>query len=269
MEEMKEMNTKTGITGSTLKIIAMVCMLIDHIGAVILERYLYASGLLNENMQTLIDGGFGGLQKVLVADLILRLIGRLAFPIFCFLLVEGFYYTSNRAKYVLRLFLFALISEVPFDLAFRNSWLEFSNQNVFFTLAIGLLTIWGIDEAQKRICERPEDQKKHAMSCSLIRLIGIIIGGVVAAILSTDYAWVGVATIGLMYIFREKSKNWEMGMGCLVLLASSPLEVSSFVDLALVRNYNGQRGLQLKYVFYAFYPVHLLILGLICRAMGI
>lgn len=151
---MKEMNTKTGITGSTLKIIAIVCMLIDHIGAVILERYLYANGLSYKTMQMMVEGGFGNLQKVVIADLILRLIGRLAFPIFCFLLVEGFYYTSNRAKYVLRLFLFALISEVPFDFAFKNSWLEFSYQNVFFTLTIGLLTIWGIDEIQKRICER-------------------------------------------------------------------------------------------------------------------
>ena len=112
MEEMKEMNTKTGITGSTLKIIAMVCMLIDHIGAVILERYLYANGLSYKTMQMMVEGGFGNLQKVVIADLILRLIGRLAFPIFCFLLVEGFYYTSNRAKYVLRLFLFALISDI-------------------------------------------------------------------------------------------------------------------------------------------------------------
>ena len=269
MEEMKEMNTKTGITGSTLKIIAMVCMLIDHIGAVILERYLYANGLSYKTMQMMVEGGFGNLQKVVIADLILRLIGRLAFPIFCFLLVEGFYYTSNRAKYVLRLFLFALISEVPFDFAFKNSWLEFRYQNVFFTLTIGLLTIWGIDEIQKRICERSEDQKKHAMSCSLIRLLGIIIGGVVAAMLSTDYAWVGVATIGLMYIFREKSKNWEMGMGCLMLIASSPLEVSSFINLALVGHYNGQRGLRLKYVFYVFFPLHLLILGLICRLIGV
>lgn len=266
---MEENQTKQGITGSTLKIIAMVCMLIDHIAAVFLDRYLMANGLANMDRQEIFQGGFGTLQILVIVYVVMRLIGRLSFPIFCFLLVEGFYYTSNRAKYVLRLFVFALISEVAFDFAFMGVWLEFRFQNVFFTLTIGLLTIWGIDEAQKRLCERSDDQKKQSLMCSVLLLFGVILGGVVATVLATDYSWIGIATIVLMYIFREKSKTWEMGMGCLMLIASSPLEVSAFINLAFIGKYNGKRGLSLKYVFYAFYPLHLLILGLICRAMGI
>ena len=114
-----------GLSGSTLKLIAIITMLIDHIGAAVIARLLIAGQ------------GSEMLYKIYYA---MRAVGRVAFPIFCFLLVEGFFYTGSRKKYALRLFGFALLSEIPFDLAFSGKILEFGYQNVFFTLLIGLLS---------------------------------------------------------------------------------------------------------------------------------
>ena len=105
-----------GLSGSTLKLIAIITMLIDHIGAAVIARLLIAGQ------------GSEMLYKIYYA---MRAVGRVAFPIFCFLLVEGFFYTGSRKKYALRLFGFALLSEIPFDLAFSGKILEFGYQNVF------------------------------------------------------------------------------------------------------------------------------------------
>ena len=106
-----------GISGFVLKMIAVITMLIDHTAATILERGLMGELSINfitEQNRLIWMGVYS----------IMRVIGRMAFPIYCFLLVEGFTYTRNRGKYALRLFLFAFISEVPFDLAFNNDELE-------------------------------------------------------------------------------------------------------------------------------------------------
>ena len=136
------MNVKQqGISGYWLKVIAVVSMLIDHTSAVILEQI---SGLENPAF-------------------LMRIIGRLAFPIYCFLLVEGFYHTRSRAKYAGRLFLFALISEVPFDLAFSRRMWDFSSNNVFFTLLFGLLVIWGVEGIKQKFVADVYGEKAAAI----------------------------------------------------------------------------------------------------------
>lgn len=135
------MEKKKGISGSTLKMIAIVTMLIDHIGAAVLARLLMVNGL-GELDQTNADAIMQWLSAngaLYWTYTIMRMIGRVAFPIFCFLLVEGFLHTHDVKKYAMRLGLFALLSEIPFDLAFSSKILEFNYQNVFFTLFIGLL----------------------------------------------------------------------------------------------------------------------------------
>ena len=111
----KRKTLPSGLTGNTLKLIAIFTMLIDHIGAAVIE-----AGILSSNdmarMMAILETERG--MQWYLADIVLRLIGRLAFPIFCFLLVEGFTHTGNEAKYARNLLLFALISEIPFDLAF-------------------------------------------------------------------------------------------------------------------------------------------------------
>lgn len=147
-----------GISGSTIKIIAVAAMLIDHIAAAVLMRqimtrgYMEAAGTGNlaDMMNWLMENGM--LFYVYSA---MRMIGRLGFPIFCFLLVEGFQRTRNVKKYALRLAAFALISEIPFDLAFKGEFFYLGYQNVYFTLLFGLLALCGIDWLSKHELSKP------------------------------------------------------------------------------------------------------------------
>ena len=148
-----------GITGSTLKLIAIVTMFIDHVGAALFEHYLYTflvpnggeycKAMISAKAPWLWMDWMGNEQTVLSIDMTLRSIGRIAFPIFCFLLVEGFMHTRNIKKYLLRLGIFALVSDVPFDLAFFAQ-IGFSHQNVFFTLFIAVLAMWAIDHVKRQ-----------------------------------------------------------------------------------------------------------------------
>ncbi len=209
-----------GINGFVLKCIAMICMLIDHTGAVLFPQYLG-----------------------------LRMVGRLAFPIYCFLLVEGAMHTTNIRKYEQRLFLFALISEVPFDLAFYGgtSW---AHQNVFFTLFLGVLAI---DLAQ---CIR------NKLSVIIIFFLMII----VAELLHTDYGGSGIVFILCYYLLYEK-KVLKQAMFVLENFFLYRVGVQLYASFAVVPMllYNGKKGPSMKYLFYVFYPGHLLILYLIVK----
>ena len=157
------METKQpGISGYWLKLIAVISMLIDHTSAVILEQ-------------------IPGLEA---PAFFMRIIGRAAFPIYCFLLVEGFYHTRSRAKYAGRLFLFALISEVPFDLAFSRRMWDFSSNNVFFTLLFGLLVIWGVEGIKQKFVADVYGEKAAAIRVILI-IVTVAAGGFLALLFRT------------------------------------------------------------------------------------
>lgn len=208
---------KIGLSGSSLKIFAIIIMLIDHIGAILLPRYHF-----------------------------LRYIGRLAFPIFCFLLVEGFFHTRNVKKYALRLGLFALISEIPFDLALFGIPFNLLYQNVFFTLFIGLLVLIGFEKFKSKLW---------------LNFIIFILGMLLAEICHVDYGCFGIIMIVLFYFYRIHNNLIILTFGILLfsimLGGSQPLCTLAIIPISL---YNGKRGISLKYLFYAFYPVHLLIL---------
>lgn len=229
MAESKSAHHFSGITGSTLKLIALVSMLLDHIGAV--------------------------LTAAPVPYYALRLIGRIAFPIFCFLLVEGFLHTKNLTKYAIRLFLFALISEIPFDLAFHHTLFYNEFQNVFFTLLIGLMVIAALHRLELFFADK-------SLAYLICRAVVLVTGMAAAWFLKTDYSYFGVLAIALLYTFCMK-KTSAAAAACFFLCFSSPMEITAFIAVPLIGVYNGNRGLALKYVFYFFYPVHLLILYLI------
>ena len=237
-----------GLNGNQLKLIAVVSMLCDH-AAIRLLAYglipaLYAVGedALAERWNQVFW--------------ILRSAGRMAFPIYVFLLTEGFCHTRNRRRYALRLGVFALISEIPFDLLVYGKIWDTHSQNVFFTLFIGLMVMWGFQAV--------ENQERFAKFKKVIFDAGILAAGILAAeFLNTDYAGIGVACIVLLYVFRKK-KSYQLLAGCIGFSweLTAPL---AFIPIAF---YNGKRGLSLKYFFYIFYPAHLLILYIICWAMG-
>lgn len=248
MNTQNEKKKAFGITGSTFKIIAIISMFIDHIGAVIVERYL---------RMNLSGSDF---DMVYEFDRVLRYIGRLGFPMFCFLLVEGFLYTKNRMKYALRLLAFCMISEIPFNLAVTGQLFNSLYQNVFFTLFIGFCVMLAIQELEKKALGTwwflPGE------------IVIAVIGVLTAEYLRTDYGAIGVMTIFAMYILRQ-NKMQRMGMGCFILLTDNWMEITAFLALIPVKLYNGERGLPLKYVFYWFYPVHLCVLYGISILMGL
>lgn len=335
MENRNTRNSKgaiEGIPGSTIKIIAVAAMLIDHVAAALLTRVLISNGMMylgndmDYNRQWYADNGL--LYAIM---LLMRLIGRIGFPIFCFLLVEGFQKTGSRAKYALRLGLFALISEIPFDLALKGQVLEFGYQNVYFTLLLGMLMIWGFEMVSKMnpvkwiqivmtaagivLLPLYLGQKMLTIMNSVITAVslwfpnivyyisfGLVVSFLfiimivvwllcrklkgsefawraygyvvlltvtmeVADLLKTDYAAIGIVTIAVMYLLRE-NKLLSMTAGCFALTIFNVIEFTSFAALLPIKKYNGERGLKIKYFFYAFYPVHLLLIWLVAAWMG-
>ncbi len=223
-----------GLSGSTLKILACVTMLIDHSAATILKDL----GSLAFQ-----QGRIELYQQISSAYRIFRGIGRLAFPIFCFLLVEGFFHTRSVRKYALRLFLFALFSEFFFDFALKPNYFYPEKQNVFFTLLIGLITIYSMDLAQRM---------------PILQFMAAAAGMFFAEGLMTDYNWKGVFLIVVLYFFHEYPL-YSCIVGAMAISWENVAPLS-FIPIYL---YNGKRGLSLKYAFYFFYPAHLLFLGLI------
>lgn len=246
------MEEKQGITGSTLKIIAMITMFIDHMGASILENGIMQK-VAGESVVSADVAALHAYNAWKMVDILFRSIGRLSFPIFCFLLVEGFLHTRDWRKYFARLFLFSFISEIPFDLAFHKTWFYMEGQNVFFTLWIGILVLAGM----KYIEERREWTKTVQY---LGELLVIAAGYAVAEFLHTDYSGFGIIAIACLYLLREDRKKQALCGGVLFLW-----EVSAPLAFFPIYRYNGKRGLDLKYVFYFFYPVHLLLFGIVTK----
>lgn len=254
---------KFGINGFTLKMIAVVTMLIDHIGATIVERYLYSG---YEYGIFLDDSTWYQLERL---DYILRAIGRIAFPIYCFLIVEGFLHTRSIKKYVLRLFGCAILSEIPYDLAFNQSFFAIYSNNVFLTLGLGLLAIYGMDYVDKNYqLNDPEIplvnlKRVFFMACSLLIPCGL------ALFLHTDYHIAGVLCIVIMYVAR-RNKMLAVTLGIVELaFVCSELEYFALIILLPIFLYNGKQGPKAKWFFYLFYPVHLLILSGICYLLGL
>ena len=249
------MEKRAGISGSTLKIIAVISMLMDHTAAVLLGQILVNNGIYSvtnislEYIQGLIQTSSIG-WVYLAYQIMRRIIGRLAFPVYCFLLIEGFEMTRSRLKYAGRLLLFALISEVPFDLAFHGEIFYSAYQNVFFTLFIGVMMIWLMEEIDKW-CKS-----------QLPRLIGwaavFLAAAVLMEILYCDYGAHGAIAIALLYLFRKKKLD-QIIAGCVAFL----WEITAPFAFLFIAFYNGRRGMKLKYFFYIFYPAHLLALYLL------
>lgn len=230
-----------GLTSSTLKWIAIITMFIDHLAAAILVRIII---------------GYGNTMELYTIYRIMRTIGRIAFPIFCFLLVEGFMRTRNVGKYIGRMALFVLLAEIPYDLAFLARVPAWEDQSVMLTLLIGLLTMWGCSLVEKKLPENYIGQWIGFIIC-------LAIGMGLAYLLKTDYAHKGILSIMAMYYFR-KDRNMQVLAGGI----SFCWEPWALLAFPLIYLYNGQRGMKMKYFFYAFYPLHLLLFYLIAMMMG-
>lgn len=219
------------LSGSALKMLAIICMAIDH-SAVILYPVIDAMR---------IPFSLGG--RMISLYWIMRKIGRLAFPIFCFLVAEGYQHTRNKMRYGLQLLIFAVISEIPFNLLHSRNLFDQTGQNVFFTLFLGLLLIHIYESKGKQ----------------LIKFLAMVTVGAIATYLKADYGLNGALLVFLIHLFRSTPS--VQALLAYPFLSGGIAAWAAFIPINL---YNGKRGFikspVLKYAFYVFYPAHILIL---------
>lgn len=232
-----------GISGAGLKVLALIFMTIDHFAAVIiLNGKLY--GYVPEYYEMAIATPLG--QRWLSAYTVCRLIGRLAFPLFSFLLVEGFIHSSDLWKYLRRMLILALVSEVPYDLAFFNETYNFGSQNVAWTFSAALLGLYGMRRLKRQ---------------GIVKWLPVILAAAAAELLHFEYGAVAVLTMSLLYLFR-KEKGLRLLSGAAGAAVNS-LESMGIAALAFVPVffYNGERGrFHSRWLFYVYYPLHLLVM---------
>ena len=261
METLTVNNKSFGLlNANTLRLIACILMLMDHAWA------------------TVIPGSDW-----------LTYAGRMAFPIFAFQIAEGFFHTSDFKKYARRLFIFALISEIPFNLMYASSIIYPFHQNVMFTLLLGLLAIKSLDNIRIACSGRSlRIWNSSQVKAFILGIIKAALCVLAAGIGFTDYGMTGVLTIILFYLcrgFRLAPLVQLAGMvyiNCFAIMGRTiPLTLGSIsfdfptqgfavLSLIFIWLYNGKKGHSskvLQYSFYAFYPVHMLILAMIVAAM--
>ena len=229
------------LSGAWLKAIAIISMLIDHVNKALIYPYLTSANGFLATISNIFD-----------------IVGRIAFPLFCFMVVEGFFKTRSRKKYLLNLLLFGVISEVPFDMFTTASFFNTNWQNVMFTLALVLVTIWIIDILKAKMQSKPK---------VLWYIVSLLIVGVMcifAMMLSLDYEHHAILIGYFFYLFHDMP------------IFSIPFAYASMYDqpwallgFGLTLTYNGERGRQYKMLNYLFYPVHLLILGILRLCLGV
>lgn len=259
------MQQKFSISSSFLKNIAYLSMFIDHFFAVVFFAYI----------EWRVMQGFPADMESRVYH-IGRNVGRIAFVLFAFMAAEGFRYTHSRKKYLLRLGVFALLSEIPFDLAFYGKVYDTGGQNVYFTLFLGVaaLCLW-------------EMAKGHM----LLQALSVVLCCMAAAVLRTDYMFMGVLLILVLYLCRRSFpaqavagsaviyfgivmvymvRHWGKGIPVETFLQSGKSELYGLFAFIFIFFYRGKKGRQLpKACYYLFYPLHLLLLyGITERMFG-
>lgn len=241
------------LTSHDLRLVACATMLADHLAASLIDwRVRMAPPLA---------------AQLAPWSYALHCVGRAAFPLFAFLLVEGFWHTHDRRRYLGRILVLAFVSEFPFDLALvlwkhdmaAGVWWRWDHQNVLFTLALGLLAMWAIESLRNR----------EGAGFSLVT-VALSVGAVLACcaaawLLRSDYSWYGVLAIVAGYVASRLERPWLTALAIAVtLLLYSWTEAFGLLACVPCAFYNGRPGVRRgRYGRYLFYPVHLLVLGLL------
>lgn len=237
---MYNLTMKKTLNGAQLKWIALITMFLDHLGAIVIQQKCFELGLdvLHFNQH----------EPWIVLYWGLRLIGRVAFPIFVYLLVEGFKHTRNRLRYGLTLLLFFVLSEIPFDLALFDQVIEFSHQNIYLTLFFGFLLMSLLNTLESHY-------EMDSVQYKILSLLSFGFIGFLNEILGADYGFYGILLVFILYSLRNDEKRQLLVYGFVNLY-----QLTASLSSLLLLRYNGQRGKQVKYFFYLFYPLHLLLL---------
>ena len=220
------------LDGTVLKIIAMVSMVFDHVGDMFFPDVLWP-----------------------------RMIGRLAMPLFAFCITEGYIHTSDKKKYLIRMGVFALVSEVPFDLAFEGK-VSLNHQNIMLTFFMSILALMLFDLIRGK---KNEDTGRYSIGKTILGSLVIIGTAAVAILIKADYTIFAVISVFLFYLFKDTKHFFRTGVGVAFLALTRTMGYYCTTGLSIIPLllYNGKKGKGLKWLFYAFYPGHLLLLYLI------
>ena len=232
------------LTAAVLHIIAMTLMLMDHLWATLLPAKEW-----------------------------LTCAGRVAFPIFAFMAVEGYFHTRSFKKYILRMLLFAVLSEIPFDLMYGGTWFYPVHQNVLWTFLLSLLGVWLMEQVRKK-----GKTWMYLLVCVLVVLAGLVLG----TLCMVDYYGAGVLTVFVFYFLH--GRKWWCFLGQLAALywlnvellgglmypvqlfgmefelCQQGLALLALIPIWLYRGRQGHHSKPFQYLCYAFYPVHMLLL---------
>ena len=219
------------LSGNSLKVLAVASMTVDHVGAVLFPSQIW-----------------------------MRCVGRLAFVIYAFLIAEGYFHTHNVKKYMGRLGFLAIVSEIPFDLIFHHTFVYWGSQNVFFTLFLGLVGLYLMDRIKMRL-------QPQFWFCALIPVAAMCLA---AGLLQCDYRYYGILVITLFYMARDY--RWAAFGGIAVIQVwmgwIQSFGIAALIPIALYNGKKGNGGKLLQWIFYFYYPVHLLIIYGIWRYAG-
>ena len=219
---------KKFLSNFDLKILAIITMTIDHIGAIMYPN---------------ID--------------IFRIIGRVSFPIFAFLLVEGFNHTSNKLKYFLRLLFFAIITQPIYDYAFNNQEL-----NILFTFSLSFLLLSSLDFIKKIINKYSKGIENYLYKTVFYSLTYILFA-LFSIILNVDYQALGISLVFIFYLVPNLYLSFLLYLLAVTFLATNTIQFYSLLSFLFIYLYNDKKGNNIKYFFYLYYPFHILILKIL------
>ena len=220
------------LDGTALKLIAMASMVLDHVGDNFFPDQVW-----------------------------MRVLGRIAMPVFAFCISEGFAHTHDKQRYLLRMGIFSLVSEVPFDLVTAGVPLESSHQNImatFFWAILGLMLF-------ERITGEGAPKSREAAGFIMLAVFAML-----SVLLGLDYNMLGCGLIFVFYLLRGKGLEIEAAAGAVyhALLRNMGIYWFGLLGFLPILSYNGQRGRGLKWLFYLFYPGHLLLIWLVRTMLG-
>lgn len=231
-ENTKQLPSYKVLDGTMLKLIAMICMVFDHVGDNFFPDQVW-----------------------------MRAIGRISMPLFAFCISEGFAHTRDKSRYLKRMAIFALVSEVPFDLVTSGVPLEFSHQNIMVTFAWAILGLICFERITR------DNPSKGRLALGYVLLIVFVLASI---FLGLDYNMVAVGLIFVLYLLRDRSPvvSNTAAAAFYVMLRNKGVYWFGLVGFALMFLYNGKRGAGLKWLFYVFYPGHLLLIWLVRTLLG-
>ena len=231
------------MTSFVLKMIAIITMCTDHLGNAIFKNIS-----------------------------VMNLIGRISFPIFAFQISEGYSHTKSLKKYFSRLILFALISQVPFML-FLSVYSEAFYLNIFFTLALGLVSIFIYDKIVDTRFALYKNEKINSIFKKSFGIFIVVLLGIISEVCKFDYGFFGIAIIFLFHFFRNDKIGIIISFmtACIIKYGIDIIQygysiwyillcIFTILPILLISLYNGKQGKKVKYLLYLFYPVHLAII---------